>query len=45
MGEDSGAVALDVLVEPEAGAGLGQDRSECGFADLQRVTPEVVAIA
>jgi nucleoside-diphosphate-sugar epimerase len=32
--EDGRAIALDVLVEPDAGAGLGYDRCERGLADL-----------
>src|SRR6516164_1381085 len=35
MGEDGRAVALDMLIEPNAGAGLGH---------FQRITPQVVAI-
>jgi hypothetical protein len=30
--------------EPDAGAGLGHNRCECGLADLERVTPQVVAV-
>jgi hypothetical protein len=44
MGEDGRAVALQVLVEPDAGAGLGHDRCERGLADLQRIAPEIVAV-
>ena len=44
MGEDGRAVALDMLVEPDAGAGLGHDRRERGLADLKRITPQVVAV-
>ena len=44
MGEDGRTVALNVLVEPDTGTGLGQDRCERGLADLERVTPEVVAV-
>jgi len=44
MGEDGRAVAPDVLVEPDTGAGLGQDRRERGLADLKRITPQVVAV-
>jgi hypothetical protein len=32
MGEDGRAVALDMLVEPDTGTGLGQDRCERGLA-------------
>ena len=45
MGEDSRAVALDMLIEPDAGAGLGHDRCERGLADLKRIAPKVVASA
>jgi hypothetical protein len=31
MGEDGRAIAFDVLVEPDAGAGLGQDGGERGL--------------
>jgi len=44
VGEDGRAVALDMLVEPDAGAGLGHDRRERGLADLKRITPQVVAV-
>src|SRR6266404_664127 len=44
MGEDGRAVALDMLVEPNTGTGLGQDRYERGLADLERVTAQVVAV-
>jgi len=44
MGEDSRAVAFDMLVEPDTGTGLCHDRSERGLADLERVTPQVVAV-
>jgi hypothetical protein len=44
MGEDRRAIAFDMLVEPNAGAGLGRDRCERGLADLKRITPQVVAI-
>jgi hypothetical protein len=33
-----------VLVEPDAGAGLGQDHFQCRFAALQRITAQVVAV-
>jgi hypothetical protein len=36
VGEDGRTVALDMLVEPDAGTGLGQDRRERGLADLKR---------
>src|SRR5262245_52070286 len=44
VGEDGRAVALNMLVEPDAGAGLGHDRRERGLADLKRIAPQVVAI-
>ena len=44
VGEDSRAVALDMLVEPDAGAGLGHRRCERGLADRKRITPQVVAV-
>src|SRR5262245_5580925 len=44
MGENGRAVALDMLVEPDAGARLGHDRRERGLADLKRIAPEVVAV-
>jgi hypothetical protein len=44
MGEDGRAIAFDMLIEPDAGAGLGQYRCERGLADLQRVTPNVVPV-
>src|SRR5262249_31597605 len=44
MGEDGRAVALDMLIEPDAWAGLGHDRCERGFADLKRIAPQVVAV-
>src|SRR5436190_2029056 len=43
MGEHGRAVALDMLVEPNTGTGLTQDRCERGLADLKRITPQVVA--
>jgi hypothetical protein len=42
MGENGWAVALDMLIEADAGAGLGHDRCERGLADLKRITPQVV---
>jgi len=44
MGEDGRAVALDMLIEPDAGAGLGHDRCERGLADLKRIAPQVIAV-
>src|SRR5262249_26893116 len=44
MDEDGRAVALDMLVEPDAGPSLGHDRCERGLADLKRITPQIVAV-
>jgi hypothetical protein len=44
MGEDGRAVALDMFIEPDAGAGLGHDRGERGLADLKRTAPQVIAV-
>jgi len=33
-----------MLIEPNAGAGLGHDRRERGLADLKPITPQVVAV-
>ena len=33
-----------MLVEPDAGVGLGHDRCERALADLKRIAPQVVAI-
>jgi hypothetical protein len=44
MGKDGRAVGLHVIVEPDAGAGLGHDRCERGLADLKRLVPQVVAV-
>jgi hypothetical protein len=44
MGENGRAIALDMLIEPDAGAGLGYDRCERGLADFKRIAPQVVAI-
>src|SRR5262249_10561165 len=44
VGEDGRAVALEVLIEADAEAGLGHDRCERGLADLKRITPEIVAV-
>jgi hypothetical protein len=41
MGEDGRAIALDMLIEPDAGSGLDQDRCERGLADLKRIAPQV----
>ena len=44
MGEDGRAVALHMLVEPDAGASLGQRARKRGPADLKRIAPQVVAV-
>jgi hypothetical protein len=44
MGEDGRAVALDMLIEPDADPSLGHDRCERGLADLKRIAPQVVAV-
>jgi len=44
MGEDGRAVAFDMLVEADTGAGLGHDGCERGLADLERITPQIVAV-
>jgi hypothetical protein len=44
MGEDGRAVAFDMLIEPDAGTGIGHDRCERGLADLKRIAPQVVAV-
>src|SRR5262249_45489907 len=44
MGENGRPVALDMLVEPDAGARLGHDRRERGLADLKRIAPQIVAV-
>src|SRR5262245_41105025 len=44
VGEDGRAVALDMLVEPDASAGLGHDRCEFGLSDFQWITPQIVAV-
>src|SRR5215831_16704063 len=44
IGEDGRAVALHMLVEPDAGAGLGHDIRERGLADLKRIAPQIVAV-
>ena len=44
MREDGRAVAFDMLVEPDARAGLGDDRCECSLADLKRIAPQIVAV-
>jgi hypothetical protein len=44
MGEDGRAIALDMLVEPDAGAGVGQHTRKCGLADLRGSRLHVVAV-
>jgi hypothetical protein len=44
MAENSLTIALDMLIEPDAGAGLGHDRCERGLAALKRIMPQVVAV-
>jgi hypothetical protein len=44
MGEDGRAVALHMLIEPDARAGLGHDRCERGLAHLKRIAAEIVAV-
>src|SRR5262249_26466656 len=44
VGADGRAVALNMLVEPDAGAGLGQHARKRSLADLKRITPQVVAV-
>ena len=39
VGEDGRAVALGMLIEPDAGAGLDHDRCERRLADLKRIAP------
>src|SRR6516165_3294733 len=44
MGEDGRAIAFDMLVEPDAGARLGQHARKRGLADLKRIAPQIIAI-
>ena len=44
MSEDGRAVASQMLIEPDAGAGLGHYRCERGLADLKRIAPQVVLV-
>ena len=44
MGENGRAVALDMLIEPDARASLAHDRRRRGLADLKRIAPQVVAV-
>jgi hypothetical protein len=44
MGEDGRPVRMiDVFIELQARRGLAQHGSQCGLADFQRLSPEVVA--
>ena len=43
MAEDGCPVPLNVFVPSDTVANLGQHRSEGGFADIERITSEVVA--
>ena len=44
MAENSRAVVLNVLVEPDAIAGLGQKIGERSLADFERVAAEIVGV-
>ena len=44
MSEDGRPVALNVLVPSDTVANLGQHRPEGGFADIEWITSEVVAV-
>src|SRR5262245_12196510 len=44
MAENSLTIALHMLIEPDAGAGLGHDRCERGLADLKRIALQVVPV-
>ena len=44
MAEDGRAVALNMLIPSDTVADLGQHRSESGFADIERITSDVVAV-
>jgi hypothetical protein len=44
MCEDGRAVVLGMLVEPDAGTGLGHDRCERCLADLKRIAPQIIAV-
>jgi hypothetical protein len=44
MAENSRAVVLNVLVEPDPIAGLGQKIGERSLADFERVAAEIVAV-
>ena len=41
---DFAVLVLDVLIEPNTGASLGEHRGERGLADLERVAAQVVAV-
>src|SRR3954469_9465943 len=42
--EHRGPIALDVLIEPQSGARLGQERRQRGLADDERLTPQILAV-
>jgi hypothetical protein len=44
MAENSLTIALDMLIEPDAGANFGQHARERDLADLKRIAPQVVAV-
>ena len=44
MGEDGRAIALDMLVEPDAGTSLGQHARKRGLAHFERFTPNVLSV-
>jgi hypothetical protein len=37
-------MAFDMLIEPQARAGLGHNRCERGLANLKRIPPQVIAV-
>jgi hypothetical protein len=41
MGEDGRAVALDILIEPDARRSLGQGRCERRLADFERINNNI----
>jgi hypothetical protein len=43
-GRRRSGLALDVLVEPDAGASLGHGRCERRLADFERIAAQVIAI-
>ncbi len=44
MAEDDRAVVLDVIIEPDAIASLGQNIGQCRLADFERIVAQVVAV-